>query len=210
MNRNDLKELHYIAPLGNLQSILGRGLLSFNRAAAHHPISIADPEVQGTRASKQVPGGLPLHDYVNLYFWARNAMLFRDLKFPGSPPPEHLNICVIGVSTGVLDLPDVVISDANAAADLTRFLPSPSGLERLEKDLIFAHSWKDENPIIETHKRVSMMAEVLVPHMVERRHLLRFYTCCAGAKRRMENLGLSVSFDPWPYLFFNQGGRYHD
>src|SRR6266571_1261627 len=118
MNRADLKELHYIAPVENLRSILAFGLLSNRGAAPYHPVSIADPQVQKARAAKRVTGGLPLHDYVNLYLWARNAMLFKDLGFPGSPPPQHLNLCVIGVSPDVLDLPDVVISDANAAAEL--------------------------------------------------------------------------------------------
>lgn len=50
-----------------------------------------------------VPGGRPLHEYVNLYFCARNPMLFRIKDL-------HLELCVLQIDTNVLDLPGVVIT----------------------------------------------------------------------------------------------------
>lgn len=68
-------EFHCIMPIGNVPSVLEHGILSYELAAklAHH--SVAMPEVQDLRDKKQVPGGLKLHQYANLYFHARNPML---------------------------------------------------------------------------------------------------------------------------------------
>src|SRR2546427_5072035 len=127
MERTDLNELHCITPLRNLRSILEVGILSHVRAAGRPSVSIANPEVQQLRAAKRVPGGRMLHEYANLYISARNAMLYQVLGFPARPPTQHLSVCVLGVDTAVLDLPDVVITDRNAASILSIFLPSPQG-----------------------------------------------------------------------------------
>src|SRR5438093_4550990 len=105
MNRTDLRELHNIAHFANLPSILTHGILSHNRARKRNPTSIANQEVQEIRHSKSVPGGRPLHDYANLYISARNAMLYKVLGLPESPPPSHITVGVLSVNTKVLDLP---------------------------------------------------------------------------------------------------------
>lgn len=58
-------------------------------------------EIQDRRAVVRVPGGRPLHEYVNLYFHARNPMLYKRL-------PMHDSLCVLRVSTDVFDLPGAV------------------------------------------------------------------------------------------------------
>src|SRR6266480_1769672 len=210
MNRTDLRELHNIAHFANLPSILTHGILSHNRARKRNPTSIANQEVQEIRHSKSVPGGRPLHDYANLYISARNAMLYKVLGLPDSPAPRHLLVGVLGVNTKVLDLPDVVITDRNAAASLSLFLPSPSGLERLDKDMIFARYWTDEDPIVEMNKRESMMAEVLVPDKVAPGFLQRLYVCCEQAKRAASGMRLKIPTTVNRGLFFNDIGRSHD
>jgi hypothetical protein len=210
MNRADLRELHNITPFANLPSILQIGILSHNRARKLSPTSIADLEVQKIRHSKTVPGGRPLHEYANLYISARNAMLYKVLGLPNSPPPSHLNICIIGVSTQVLDLPGVAITDRNAAASLSLFLPSPSGLEKLEREKIFSRYWTDPDPIVEMDKRESMMAEVLIPDAVNPKFLGAFYVCCDEARLAAAGLGLGIPITVNRYLFFNDSGRSHD
>ncbi len=78
MLRSWVTELHYIAPVANLGSIVTRGVLSHNLAARlpHAPASVVDERVQDHRGGKRVPRGLPLHDYANLYFDARNPMMY--------------------------------------------------------------------------------------------------------------------------------------
>jgi len=210
MNRTDLRELHNIAHFANLPSILTHGILSHNRARKRNPTSIANQEVQEIRHSKSVPGGRPLHDYANLYISARNAMLYKVLGLPESPPPSHITVGVLSVNTKVLDLPSVVITDRNAAASLSLFLPSPSGLEKLDKAMIFARYWTDEDPIVEMNKRESMMAEVLIPDQVNPSFIEGLHVCCEEAKLAASGMGLGIPVKVSRHLFFNDVGRSHD
>lgn len=72
MQREVVTELHYITHIDNLISIAQLGILSYHDARKLQPTSIAATEIQDLRTGKKVPGGLALHDYVNLYFHARN------------------------------------------------------------------------------------------------------------------------------------------
>ncbi len=141
MKREELKELHYITPICNLCSIMTLGLLSHRRAEAlgHH--SIAMEEIQMRRAKKTVPGGLALHEYVNLYINARNKMLFK-IK------DTHADLCVLRIDPSLLDLPGVIVADQNASSDYVRFEPTPNGLQYVDKRLVFADYWTHpEDPI---------------------------------------------------------------
>jgi hypothetical protein len=140
MKRSDLRELHYITPIQNVPSIMNHGILCHQKARQLNHASVAMQEVQDIRSRKRVPGGLPLHAYVNLYFCARNPMMRKRAH-------QHLSLCVLQVSVGVLDLPNVVISDGNAASDYTAFWLPPLGLERVDFDLVFAEWWTDSNQI---------------------------------------------------------------
>jgi len=71
MNRNDLGELHYITPIGNVASIMSKGIFSHKRSKKIQHDSVAMQEIQDRRKKKVIPGGPPLHDYVNLYLNAR-------------------------------------------------------------------------------------------------------------------------------------------
>jgi hypothetical protein len=108
-------ELHCIMPMANIASVMRHGILSYERAAklAHH--SVALQPVQDKRDQKHVPGGMKLHQYANLYFHARNPMLFKRLS-------EVDSLCVLRVSKEVLGIKGAVISDQNAASDYVRFL----------------------------------------------------------------------------------------
>jgi ssDNA thymidine ADP-ribosyltransferase, DarT len=84
-------------PIANIGSVLARGILSYERAAKLEHHSVALQPVQDKRDQKQVPGGLKLHRYANLYFHARNPMMFKRKD-------EGPDLCVLQVSTQVLDL----------------------------------------------------------------------------------------------------------
>ena len=66
MNRDDLKELHYITTIRNVPSILSKGILSHKLAKKINHNSVAMEVIQERRKNKIVPGGRPLHEYVNL------------------------------------------------------------------------------------------------------------------------------------------------
>jgi len=115
VRREELSELHYIAHMSNVASILGQGILSNRRASQVGHTSVAMQAVQDRRAKVVVPGGRKLHDYANLYVCARNPMLYKRQG-------QHADLCVLQVSTDVLDLLGVVVTDANASSDYVRFL----------------------------------------------------------------------------------------
>ena len=76
MRREELEELHYITLIGNVASILTKGILSHHLAERVPHGSVAMQKVQDIRSNKVVPGGRKLHEYANTYFNARNAMLY--------------------------------------------------------------------------------------------------------------------------------------
>jgi hypothetical protein len=100
-------------PMANLVSVMKQGVLSHERAARVPHRSVALQPVQEKRDQKQVPGGLKLHQYANLYFHARNPMMFRRQD-------QAHDLCVLRISTMVLALPGTVITDQNAASDYVR------------------------------------------------------------------------------------------
>jgi len=108
-------EFQCIMPILNVESVLQHGILSYERASTLAHDSVAMHEVQDRRDQKQVPGGLKLHQYANLYFHARNPMLFKRKD-------KAEALCVLRVSTEVRCVPGVVFTDCNASSDYVRFL----------------------------------------------------------------------------------------
>ncbi len=125
------------------------GILSHERVAKLEHLSVALETVQGRRHSKSVPGGLSLHRYANLYFDARNPMMYY-LK-------DRTDLVVVRVSPDVLDIPDTVVSDGNAAAEGTRFYPSPEGLCHLDSGRVFAQYWIDPDYWLMKEKKACSM-----------------------------------------------------
>ena len=163
MDRDEVKELHFITPIDNLDSILMRGILSHNRARRLPHRSVAMESVQDIRRGKSVPGGLSLHSYANLYFHARNPMMFC-LK-------DEPDLVVVRVSPDVLDIPDTVVTDGNSATWNTRFDPSSEGLANLDSELVFATYWTDNNYMRYLEKKRARCAEVLVPNLVSSEYI---------------------------------------
>jgi ssDNA thymidine ADP-ribosyltransferase, DarT len=156
VKRGDLKELHHITPIANIHSIMEHGILCKNKADKLNPVSIAMQNVQDVRDKKAVPGGLQLHDYANLYFCARNPMMYKRSSM-------HADICVLQIETTVLDLKNVVIADGNAASKYTAFWPSPSGLAKVNGSWVFADDWTDQDQIIQWRKASAKCARSWCP-----------------------------------------------
>lgn len=195
MNVADIKELHNITHISNLASIWVNGILSHKRAGGISHISVASSDVQQRRAKKIIPGGRPLHEYVNLYFEARNPMLYV-LK------DQHADLCVLRLDPAVMGLPGVVISDRNASSDYARFLKYPEGLKHLDKDMIFAHYWTHPDPFIEIEHKSVKCAEVLVPDKIDCRYIIGAYVSCTEGKTCLHKTGVSLSVTITPSLFF--------
>lgn len=195
MDRDEVKELHFITPIGNLGSILQRGILSHNRAVRIRHRSVASEDVQDRRKRKRVPGGKRLHDYANLYFHARNAMMSYLLYHPSQ---GHKDLIVLRVSPEVLDLPDTVVTDGNSANGDTRFYPSPEGLRYLNAKLIFAKRWTDENGWPDQEAKRMRMAEVLVPNLVPCRYIRSCFVDTSEKRREC------MEYEALPSVIFSR------
>ncbi|MFZ0728616.1 MAG: DUF4433 domain-containing protein [Methylovirgula sp.] len=188
-------ELHCIMPIANIGSVQKHGILSYEEAAKLEHRSVAMQPIQDRRDQKQVPGGLKLHRYANLYFHARNPMLYKRKE-------EAPNLCVLCVSKDVLRLSGTVISDQNAASDYVRFV-HPSQWDELNFDDIYAMDWNHpENQIAYWVHKSRKCAEVLVPHRVEWRFLMGAYAVDAAAAAALRASGFDLPINIEPVLFF--------
>lgn len=188
-------ELQCIMPIDNVPSVLKHGILSYERAAklTHH--SVAMQEIQDRRDVKHVPGGLKLHQYANLYFHARNPMMYKRRG-------EATNLCVLRVSTAVCGLDGVVFADCNASSDYVRFL-HPSQWRFLDFDDIYAMDWRHPGDSVAYYRhRSRKCAEVLVPYSVGVDMVLGAYVVNGAAATRFANLDANLPVTVDPVLFF--------
>jgi hypothetical protein len=164
----DICEFHYIISLDNIASILRHGILSHaeieRRGIARTDISML--EVQNKRGGIQVPKALKLHEYVNLYFDARNPMMYKR---------KEDNVCILRISPDVLKIDGVVITDQNAASAYVRFFDT-SSISELKLAFIFARDWRHpDNEILGHQHRSAKCAEILVPYVIPQEYIIGIY-----------------------------------
>lgn len=182
-------------PIENISSVLEFGILSHERVKALQHRSVAMQEVQDRRDKRSVPRGLRLHQYANLYFHARNPMLYKRR-------PEAASLCVLRISTDVAHEKGVVFTDCNAASGYVRFL-HPSQASLLNFDAIFALDWRHaEDEIAEIRHRSQKCAEILVPHCVEPRFLIGAYVVDAVRLNQLKTLGFNLPIAIDSKMFF--------
>jgi len=178
LEREELSELHYITPIVNVPSMYRHGILSHNGAQKIEHRSVAMQKIQDRRAKVVVPSGKRLHDYVNLYVHARNPMMYVVRN-------EHRGLCVLRLTTDLLDLPGVIVTDGNASGDYVRFAQAPGGLEIVDKELVLASSWTDPDLIMYYRRKSARCAEVLVPERVDQRFIQGSYVSCVESREIM-------------------------
>jgi hypothetical protein len=197
MERSEIQELHYIAPKVNLASILKLGILSHHRAEKVPHSSLAAPEVQLRRYRLSVPGkGRPLHDFANLYFNARNRMMYRLQE-------AHEDICIIRVRPEVLDLAGVIVTDMNASVGafsdkglIAHFYPAAEGINKVEGHIVFYRGpwWGDWAQ--------KSMAEVLIADAVAPTWVTGAYVSVPDATTELLLSVAGLSCNVRPRLFF--------
>lgn len=195
MTRAELDELGYITPIDTVPSILEHGILSFKRAGKIGHQSIALETVQDRRANVVVPNGYALHEYANLYICPRNPML---LKRSGI----HEQICVLRVRPEVVDLPNVVVTDSNAASKYARFLPAPGGLAIVDRDRTFADWWTHPDQIEQWRHSAQKCAEILVPGSVPPRYVFGAYVSSERGRDRLQQLSPNLPMIVNRNMFF--------
>lgn len=182
-------------PIENIPSVMKNGILSHEQASrlSHNDISLSD--VQDRRKEEKI-GNLILHQYANLYFCARNPMLYLRLN-------QKDSLCILQVSKEILKCEGVVISDRNAAAyDYVKFYESPKGLHHIDFDLVFAEYWTDTDKFEYMRKKSIKCAEVLVPHCVEAGYIEGAYVANETAKINLENKRFSKPITINAHIFF--------
>lgn len=197
MKREDVLELHYIAPINNLRSILELGILSHNRAKSvpHH--SVALESVQQKRGRIFLPNVTRLHSYVNLYFDARNPMMsyLRD---------SHQELVILRVRHQALDIPGTWIADGNSTArGKTKFYrPDTEGFLHLDNSYIFAGSWLDDDLEVKQEKKRRRCAEVLVPEVVPATFISGLFCSCDTVLKTLQQSGYNVESSISERMFF--------
>jgi hypothetical protein len=182
-------------PIANMPSVITHGVLSYERAAKLKHLSVAMQPVQDKRDSKAVPGGLRLHQYANLYFHARNPMLYVRKS-------EANGLCVLRVSTEVLQLEGTVMADQNAASNYARFF-APSKWSMLDFNDIYARDWRHADDQIRAWQHKSRKcAEVLVRHVVPPRFVWGAYVVDGEAAASLQAKGFAQPVSINPDLFF--------
>lgn len=188
-------ELHCIMPIANVPSVLANGILSYERAAGLRHASVALQPVQELRDQKRVPQGRRLHQYPNLYFHARNPMLYKRR-------PEAGSLCVLRLSLDALEIAGTVITDSNAASSYVRFL-HPAQWRFVDFDDVLAESWKHpDDQRREWRHKSRKCAEVLVPDCVPAGLLGGAYVVDAVAGARLAQVAPRLLAVIDPVLFF--------
>jgi hypothetical protein len=189
-----VREFHNIMPIENIPSVMEHGILSHERIAKlpHRDVSMAG--VQNLRDQKRVPNGLRLHQYANLYFDARNPMMYRRKD-------EWEHLCVLQISTDVLEIPGVVLTDCNAASSIVKYL-SPQQINELDFARIYAQYWTHEDAIdTERHKK-QKCAEVLIPYCCPPQYIMGAYVRHIKIKDILLEKGFHLPITIHSYIFF--------
>lgn len=196
--KSKYKFLFNIAHFDNVKSIINNGLFCYNLASSIKHTSVANPKIQANRARKKVPNGLMLHEYANLYFNGRNAMMYRMQDIYDS-------IALICVDLAVLDLPGCVVSDMNAAVNEVAFYSPNRGINCLNFNDIFCN-WYSDNELERNWLRCRVCAEVLVPKLIDPKYIKCIIVRDDISKAKLQQIigNLSVPIVVDKNLFFNR------
>jgi O-acetyl-ADP-ribose deacetylase (regulator of RNase III) len=194
----EISSLFYITHVENLPSILTHGILSHSQVDAKKiPYkAIYDNTIVNNRKAKTTPAGRRLWDYANVYLQARNPMMYRVVH-----ETNRKNLAVVAVRPDVLNGAGVWLTDGNAANAPTQFYPVAEGLKVIQNQwsVIQAEYWRPDDG-----SKRKIMAECLVPEMIEPEHVLSIYVADQETRKRAEELiaPYRVHVVPEPYMFF--------
>lgn len=149
---------------------------------------------QEKRDKKSVPNGLALHEYANVYFHARNPMLYKRQA-------EFGNLCILRISIEILELDGVVLTDQNASSDYVKFI-APSQIHELPLDKIYAEDWRDQDQVTYWRNKSAKCAEVLVPNQIEAQYIKGAYVLNDQVNQDLMGQGFKHSIEVNPHIFF--------
>lgn len=178
--------VYSIMPIANIPSVLQYGIVCFDQVQRMQHSSIAMDEVQARRSNVEIPNGLPLHQYANLYFSFHNPMLYKRKDIAGE-------LCILAFSSAVMDIEGCILTDRNAATSLVRFFSPLEGVEKLDFAKIHAQYWTDPDPIIQREKKAIKCAEVLIPHCISADYIVGAYAVSHEVEAQLRDFGFNKS-----------------
>jgi hypothetical protein len=196
-----IKSLYYITHVDNLPSILERGILSHQRMIDENvPYTpIYDAQIVTRRQSRMTPDNKSLWEYANLFFQARNPMMYRVIL-----ESDKSQIAVLAVNRQVLRIPELFIATGNAASAESAILPFKDGCDSLDWKALNSEWW-----IPEDGSKRRIMAECLIPAVVPPHHIHTIYVAnVQSADSIRKKVPPSVSVVPEPHMFFQPNRSY--
>ena len=197
------KTLANITHVDNIPSIMSNGILSHDLAQRTRHESIALESVQDRRHQKRVPNGLRLHQYACLYFSARNPMMYYRVKNPDIA--RIADLCVLLIDPSILETDGVVVTDGNAASEITRFYPAEEGLMSLNYDMIYAEWWTADNPYEKDERKRVKCAEVLIPNRIPYQMVVGAVVPLRKTEERIRSMGFEKQIIINRKTFFLEG-----
>lgn len=186
---------YYIVHVSNLRSILELGILSHEEVIRQQvaSMSIYDEKIVSKRREKLTPAGTSLWAYANVYFQARNPMLYRVLR-----EESEDSIIVLQVSSDILPAPGAFIADGNAAGSQTIFHPAdPNGLKKLDEKIFKRRYWNENDD-----SKRKIMAELLIPKTIPAGKITSIYVATEEARSKVEKISKSIQAIVQPESFF--------
>ena len=196
------KHFYYITHKDNLKSILREGILSRSKTKESSWKIFSKRKITSIHSGNVVDRrkeikfrGESLWNYANVYFQARNSMLFSVKEKFGKE-----NIIVLQINSDILKMSSVGITDGNAASQRTRFFENINeGLSALDQNQFERQYWSDQDD-----SKRTIMAEALIPDQIPKEKILGVFTAnhtVADQIRKNQDIGgLNIMLNP--YLFF--------
>lgn len=197
--RTKKKSVYNIQPISNIPSIISRGILSYNRAAAMRHVTIVMVDVQSRRDNVIIPQGNALHSYANAYFDPRNPMMYKRQNMVES-------LCVLAISAEVLDCEGTIISDGNAASAYSRFYSPEEGVQKLDFARIYDEWWLDDDPYEQFNRKRIKCAEILVPDVIAYEYIIGAIVVNECAQCELVAQGFEKKIVIQPRVFFGKEG----
>jgi len=198
MKAVEIRSLFYITHIDNVASIVRRGILAHAEVERQQvPFTpIYDDSIVSRRKETSTPDGRSLWDYANLYFQARNPMMYRVIH-----EKKKDFLAVVAVRSAIMGTAGVLITDGNAANAPTQFFNSVEGLK------VVSANWKtiqDDWWRQDDGSKRRIMAECLVLGQVAPEYVEAVYVANSDVKKKLEEelRNTKVNVIPEPKMFF--------
>jgi len=197
---NDIphRELYYITHIDNLESILKNGIFSHERISMEgiNHAKIYDNNIVVNRSEILTPDGKDLWAYANMYLQPRNPMLYRVISEVGVD-----KIAILGIKKTVLDIPNIFVSNGNAASSYSEIKPIKElkkTYREIRKDL------QREYWLWQNGSKRKIMAEILIPDLVPAEYINSIYVANSVVRDEAKSkISTSkVPIIPEPMMFF--------